>query len=321
LECIEFEAGDVLILPEIYLDDSAWHAIESAKRSGATIVAVVYDLIPIKHSSLVPPEHAVSFRQYIQNVYRNADGIMAISETVRRDIEDYLRDAAGVNPTLRGVDRFRLGCGVDMASPAGEVRDALRTAFANDGAGKTFLTVCSIEPRKNYGCLLDAFDRVWSQCPEARLVIVGRPGPVSFDVKERIRRHKLLNKRLFWFADLSDTEVKFCYARSDAFIFASLAEGFGLPIVEALQHGLPAIVSDIPVHREVGREFCIYFDPMRPEDLANVVFSIESKAIEFVRPAVDLQLPTWDESAQELLEKSLQFTRIPRRPCVSLRST
>ena len=81
---------------------------------------------------------------------------------------------------------------------------------------------------------------------------------------------------LFMFNDLSDAELAYCYQHAKALIFPSHAEGFGLPIVEALQHGLHTLVSDIPIHREAGRDFCTYFDPQSPAALARLVCDVEA---------------------------------------------
>ena len=127
----------------------------------------------------------------------------------------------------------------------------------------------TLEPRKNHAMLLDAFERVWRTHPQSRLVIVGRFGWMCNDLVKRILHHAQYARSLFLFTNLSDAELAYCYEHATAFVFPSHAEGFGLPIVEALQHGLPVMASDIPIHREVVSDFCAYFDQHDPEELCD----------------------------------------------------
>ena len=98
--------------------------------------------------------------------------------------------------------------------------------------------------------------------------------------------------------DATDADLQHAYRRSLCLIFPSLAEGFGLPIVEALAQGLPAIASDIPVHREVGRDLATYIPLGGPAYLARLIRSIEDGSTAIHAPAPGtVPLPTWAESA------------------------
>ncbi len=172
-----------------------------------------------------------------------------------------------------------------MVSRKAAVRQTLRNAVGlaaagnqaaeNSGAGRPYLTVGTIEPRKNHVLLVDAFERIWQRHSDARLLIVGRVGWLCESLVQRIRRHPQYQRSLFMFNDLSDSELEFCYQHAKAFLFPSHAEGFGLPVVEALQHGLPVLASDIPIHREVGQDFCTYFNRETPDELVRLISDIE----------------------------------------------
>ena len=163
-----------------------------------------------------------------------------------------------------------------MIQTDGEVREAVQRAFRRPNGQPPYLTVGTIEPRKNHVLLLDALDQVWQQYPDTSLCIVGRIGWLCEELVSRIVRHPQYNRSLFMFNDLSDAELEYCYQHARGLIFPSHAEGFGLPVVEALQHGLHVLVSDIPIHREVGREFCTYFDHQSPDALARLVCGVEA---------------------------------------------
>ena len=162
--------------------------------------------------------------------------------------------------------------------------------------------VSTIEPRKNHVYLVDAFEKIWADGGQVALCIVGKVGWKCADLVHRITQHPELGKRLFMFNDLSDTELERCYQQSKALVFPSFVEGFGLPLVEAMQRGLPAFASDIAVFREVGGEFLAYFDIGDPASLAHSVLAFESSGqFPAQKPVSDWAWPGWKESAQELV--------------------
>jgi alpha-1,2-rhamnosyltransferase len=180
----------------------------------------------------------------------------------------------------------------------------VREVFDNAGRPGPYLCVATIEPRKNHRYLLDAFDLAWTHGADAKLCVVGREGWKCAHVLKRIQKHPELGRRLFIFNDLSDGELKYCYGNAAAVILPSIAEGFGLPVVEALSLGCRAWLSDIPVFREVGRDYCLYFDLGSPQSLADLIMRDERGLLEGpARPPAEFLWPDWQESCRELLEK------------------
>jgi glycosyltransferase involved in cell wall biosynthesis len=90
-----------------------------------------------------------------------------------------------------------------------------------------------------------------------------------------------------------------------ALVSASLDEGFGIPVIEAMGRGCPAIISDIEIFREVGGSAAIFFDPQSPADFAKSVLQLESKSAWQTRSRESLkqaQKFNWEASADELIE-------------------
>src|SRR5690606_5090572 len=139
------------------------------------------------------------------------------------------------------------------------ISDEVRAVLDKDST-RTFLMVGTIESRKGYDQVLDAFDQLWGEGSVERLVIVGRQGWLVDDLVQRILQHPENGHRLFWLSDVSDEALVKLYERTDALIMASEAEGFGLPLIEAAKHGIPLIARDLPVFREVAGEGALYFD-------------------------------------------------------------
>ncbi len=295
------QAGDVLVLL-----DSSWHSdffalTEKLKSEGVGIVAVVYDLIPLTHPQFCDENLVRVFDQWFGWVARTADGFVAISQTISDQVrQDLIRRIGAQAGEWKWHGSFRLGSELDQVRADGLVRKPVQSMFALDLP--VYLMVGTIEPRKNHAYLVDAFEKIWADGGQVALCIVGKVGWKCADLVHRICQHPELGKRLFMFNDLSDTELGRCYQQSKALVFPSFVEGFGLPLVEAMQRGLPAFASDIAVFREVGGDFLAYFDIGDPASLAQSVLAFESSGQFPAQKAVsDWAWPGWKESAQELV--------------------
>ncbi len=131
--------------------------------------------------------------------------------------------------------------------------------------------VGTIEPRKSHAQVLRGFDLLWQSGADVNLVIVGKPGWMVDDLVQTLDEHPEAGRRLHWIKDASDEYLESVYRFSNCLIAASLAEGFGLPIIEASAYGLPIIARDIPVFRELAGDRPLYFEGDRPEAIEAVV--------------------------------------------------
>ncbi|QAX82488.1 glycosyltransferase family 1 protein [Pseudomonas sp. DTU12.3] len=303
---LQHQPGDQLVLL-----DSSWHSdffahVERLKRDGVGIIAVIYDLIPLTHPQFYDTRLVQVFSEWFDWVSRTADGFMAISATVRDQVREELQQRIGsAQADKRWLDFFHLGSELDLHSNEATVEPRLREMFAT--AEPVFLMVSTIEPRKNHGYLLDAFERAWAAGSNARLCIAGRVGWKCEVLLERVRAHPQLNQRLFMFNDLSDTSLEHAYAHSKALVFPSFVEGFGLPLVEAMQRGLPAMASDIAVFREIGGEFMAYFDLQAPQSLADLIAAFESSGqFPAARDVADWTWIGWREASEQLAKRSVR---------------
>src|SRR5262249_326514 len=138
----------------------------------------------------------------------------------------------------------------------------------------------TIEPRKGYLQVLEAFTQLWQQGLEINLVIVGKEGWTDLpddmrrtipEIIRKLHSHPELGKRLFWLEGISDEYLEMVYAASACLIAASYGEGFVLTLIEAARHQLPIITRDIPVFREVAGEHAFYFTGEQPDAFANAV--------------------------------------------------
>jgi len=295
--------GDIVILLDSSWMYPVWPAVKKAKKNGADVVLVVYDIIPLSHPEFFPRAINMRFREWFLGAVQNADRIICISESVQKEIAAYLVNVPGGERLHGRVDFFHLGSALDNIPGRVEISRKLPKDGCRLKRG-FYISVGTVEARKNHKYLLDAFDLVWERWPEAGLCIIGKIGWLCEDVVERIIKHPLFGKKLFMFNDVTDEELDFYYRNSKALIFASYAEGFGLPIVEALHYGLSVFASDIPIHREVGKDFCAYFDINDPAHLAKIIVDIEKTGeMPQVRSNREYKPVTWNDSCRELFVK------------------
>jgi glycosyltransferase involved in cell wall biosynthesis len=120
--------------------------------------------------------------------------------------------------------------------------------------------------------------------------------------QEKLRNHAELNQRLFWLEGISDENLEKVYAASTCLIAASYGEGFGLPLIESVQHGLPILARDIPVFREVAGEHAAYFKSETPSELAASIHSWLKDHKKNMHPkSSGMNYLEWKESASMLL--------------------
>jgi glycosyltransferase involved in cell wall biosynthesis len=293
---VPYRSGDRLVLLDATWTPDVRGELARARTEGARVCTVIYDLIKLRRPDLVSPGAARIYLRWITRVLPLSDVIATISRTVRHDVVAYLRES-GRDALVPRVHSFPLGS--DLPARGGEVSTGVASAFAGDPS-RTFLAVGSLEPRKDQATILEAFETLWRDGVDARLVLVGRPGWGSDGLVRRLATHEARGTRLFWFADASDADLLHCYRHAGALVNVSLAEGFGLPLVEGLRNGLQVIASDIPAFREVAAGRALFVAPGDAQQLAQAVVSVLREPAGVAADA-SVATATWSESARALL--------------------
>ena len=232
--------------------------------------------------------------------FKYSDGFITISKSVAEDIIDYIEENNIVFDRQFKIGWFHLGA--DFTN-----KDYLDQAISSDIKGiftnKTFIMVGSIEPRKGHEVVLSAFEKLWSLGYNYNLCILGTIGAMVERFIERIKNHEELNKRLFFIETPPDDELTYCYKNASALIFASRAEGFGLPIIEAAQFNLPLILSDIPVFKEIAGDNAVYFKVFDCDALAEAL--IKWNRLDEQGEALDssrIKFHTWEEAFKQITD-------------------
>lgn len=279
---------------ELYAMFSLW------KIRGVKINFIVYDILPILHPHWWDFNVSKVHESWLNTVLIYSDNIACISETVANDIRRYKSSKILFQKNDASIKSFHLGADIENSHPSSGISKKFATYQKKIPKQNTFLMVGTIEPRKGYQEVLDAFNLLWSRGKNINLVIVGKKGWMMNIFLTQIKMHKDLNKKLFYFDDASDELLEKLYKESTCLIAASEAEGFGLPLIEAAKHCLPIIARDIPIFREVADKDCVSF--FTTNLLANNIVHWLDKFKDNKHPkSNNMKVQTWDQSAQELV--------------------
>lgn len=295
---ITFRRGDVLLMPEVGIDhcNLLVDVMFKNKSAGGRNVSIVYDLIPINYPLTCAPAVSYKFHHWLKNCALESDLVLSNTETVATQIRSIAHDYLDGKTGSPKIDYFKLGCEIPAIKSEAILSNTKLFSFST---ANVFLSVGTIEPRKGYAISLDAADRAWRSGADFIYVIVGRYGWSQAKIRERILNHDLYGKKLIWLEDVNDAELTKLYKISKFLIFPSIDEGFGLPLVEAAQHNLPAIASDIPVFREIAGDSARYFEAANSDELAEAIICACGQP----KIMANVEKTTWTCSIYELIEK------------------
>jgi len=299
-EKVEFSQNDILLFLDATWLNSEYKFYESLKnRYGIKIVATIYDLIPINQSQFCSVDLTLTLKDWFEKSINLVDAYIGISKFVQKECYEYIKNSLNSDVLESKFDYFYLGANLkDFDLSKADIRDDFKELFKTKNV---FITVSTIEPRKNHKYIVDSFDKLWEKGVDVRYVIIGKVGWEVDDFISRVKNHKEYNSRLFLLENIDDEHLLYAYKNSKALIFASFIEGFGLPIIESLHNKLQVLASDIGVHREIGRDFVSYFNL---NDINSLIKLIEDD--NFNKNIDDFKWISWEESAKDLVEKVLK---------------
>ncbi|MGB2953030.1 MAG: glycosyltransferase family 1 protein [Gaiellaceae bacterium] len=221
-----------------------------------TILDVIYKLYPETHEGLL----AKGMSALVSLAARRSRRILTLSEAAKDDIAKFLLvdrariDVTPLGPGLRNEVR---------PVPEEELRRRLDL-----GSAPIILTVSAKRPHKNLERLFEAFVRL--SAPEPPVLVV--PGyKTPFEAELRRRAAAAAGQRIRFAGWLDDATLAGLYQAAACLVFPSLAEGFGLPVLEAMRSGLPVSCSNTSSLPEIAGDAAQYFDPTDADDMARAV--------------------------------------------------
>jgi glycosyltransferase involved in cell wall biosynthesis len=208
-------------------------------RGGTPLVVTVHDAVPWTHPETLTPRGVSWHRSAIERAAREADAVVVPTQAVADELARHVWPGRPVHVVGEGVSG-------DLDLPA----DADARAAALDlPDGPYLVTLATVEPRKGLDVLLDALGRPGA--PVVPLLVVGQPGWGGVDVAGRAAELGL-GDRVRLLGRLPDADLAVALGRATALVAPSRAEGFGLPVLEAMSAGVPVVSSDAPALVEVG---------------------------------------------------------------------
>jgi glycosyltransferase involved in cell wall biosynthesis len=227
-------AASGLICPELFSAKVGRHLPELLTSVQGPRVAVFYDAIPLKFPELTPAGTVARFPAYLRELLV-FDGIAAISEDSAACLRDYWRWLDVSNPPpVQAIPLAIDHAHTDTAAPIP----------ASTGALPRLLCVCTIEGRKNHLALLRACEVLWDEGLRFELQLIGMArADTAGSALAKIHVLQQAGRPLLFNGSVPEAELHAAYRRCAFTVYPSLIEGFGMPVLESLQHGKPCVCS------------------------------------------------------------------------------
>ncbi len=253
-------------------------------------VITIHDLTYKRFPELLQKETLDNLERQMTREIGLADAIICVSESTRRDLLAYYQ----VDP--RRVHAIHSGLAT------------LEKPWPVPGLPERYiLFVSTIEPRKNLDVLLDAFEAIGDQY-SGDLVVAGRMGWKSEQTARRLR-----GRRIMHLDYLPPAELATVYQNAEVFVFPSIYEGFGFPLLEAMAQGVPTIAARSSSLPEIGGDATLFFDPHDARELAAALRRVTTDPVLrrdlIARGRERAAHFRWDVAAQETLRviRSVSF--------------
>ena len=228
-------------------------------------VVTIHDLIFLKHTDQYPWIDRQVYIAKTKYAAKHADAIIAVSQETKRDLMEMYRVPE------RKITVIYQSVAENFYQKASEDTLAAKVSKYKLPT-KYILNVGSFFPRKNQVKLIEAFERVKDKIAED-LVLVGSSGNILPEVR-KILVKKNLESRVHIITDVNNDDLPAIYQSASVFVFPSLFEGFGMPVLEALFSGTPVIVSRGGAIEEAAGRDALFIDPDSAEDIAHRMLQV-----------------------------------------------
>ena len=263
------------------------------EKSALRPVFFIHDLIPINHAEYCRAGERERHLTRMDTALRLGKGLIVNSQATLDELEEHSKHV-GIPLPPTAVAR--------LAPPRLPSPDT-----APPLSGKPYFVVLgTIEPRKNHLLLLQLWRKLIAQMGEQapHLVVIGQRGWECENVVDLLERCETLKGVIHEHSAASDAELSIWLHHARALLFPSFAEGYGMPLVEALSLGVPAICSELPAFREIAGDIPEYADPLDGRRWSELVVEYAAENGDR-RPAQLLrmegfQVPTWQDHFQEV---------------------
>jgi glycosyltransferase involved in cell wall biosynthesis len=240
---------------------------------------------------------------FIPRSIRQADKIITVSASEMKKIIDFYKiPPEKVDFSYNGVD-FEKFC----QQYSDEGKEAIRKKY--NLPKKFLLYIGTLQPRKNIPVIIEALKN-----SDLKLVLVGDREAHNFDKKiDKVIEKNNLGEKVVFPGWIDEKDKPILLQIADCFVFSSLYEGFGIPIIEAMAANTPVVCSDIPVHQEIGKGAALFCDPRNFEDFSEkinqVLTNTEIRSNLIEQGAAVARRYSWQKTAKKTLEIYLNLNQ------------
>lgn len=229
---------------------------------------------------------------------KNSAHILTISNFSKSEIVKFYQCPKGkITVAHPGFDRYQLA---DSASKIKKIKKKLGIK------GKYLVYLGTLQPKKNLVRLVEAFGQVAKKRPEVSLVIAGKKGWLFEEIFTKVKELRL-EERVIFPGFIAEEDKPYLLAGGEAFVFPSLYEGFGIPVLESMSLGVPVVAAKAGSLPEIGGEAAIYCDPYQTESIAESMEKVlqlnkkERNEI-IVKGEKQAKQFSWEKCARKVLE-------------------
>ena len=312
---VEVERGDIFYGVDLY----RYGVIQAAKagiyqewrQKGVYVSFTIHDLLPIYMPQFFPEGTKKEHIKWLEVITKNSDMLVCTSNTGVKITKEWIKKLSITPKKMPKIVSVYLGADISSSAPDGSV-SKYSELIEQMSKRPLFLMVGTVEPRKGHLQTINAFKKLWSQGVDVSLVVVGKEGWVGLPDEARRNLPQTIkalkeaeaeySDRFRWLRDVDDVSLEEFYKKATAFLFASEDEGFGIPLIEAAHYGLPLLVRDKEIFRELASEYAEYFeDTLDADRLANAIKEWLDRYKEGkVATSKGMPYITWQESAKRL---------------------
>ncbi len=264
------------------------------------IVATVHDISFNFFPQFIKLSDLFFLKFLIPVSLKRADKIIAVSDFTRNEIVKFYK----ISPEKVEVAHNAAGDNFAKSNFSDEQKELVRKKYSLPQ--KFIFYIGTMQPRKNLPFLIEAFVNIKNRIPGIKLVIAGSKLH-NFDIRidYAVQKYSLKNDVIFpGYIDEEDKPILFNLA--NVFVFPSLYEGFGIPILEAMSQGIPVLAANIPSLREIGENAILYFNPLDLASLEKALYNVfidENLRNKTVKLGLQrVKFFSWEKTAQKTLK-------------------
>lgn len=225
-------------------------------------IQIIHDLAPLRYPQYWPLKASIMYRLQLRLATFRTKYFVTNSEFTKQDVLSHY-------PYLKNKTEY-IGTGLHPWAYRKTTQEEITSITSKYNLPSQYiLSVSTLQPRKNYIRMIQAFKEVKNTYPELHYVITGKKGWYYEDIFKEVQKLKL-DEYVHFLGYVPEEDLPVIFDSAKALLYCSIFEGFGLPAIEAAARGIPSVISDIPVLRETMTDYAFYADPINYKDIVKM---------------------------------------------------